>query len=129
VALILTPSGAPQIWHSFTTGPEASAIPVVTLLAIASGWSVYHRRYQLARITTAAEVALVLVGWALAQYPYLVVPDLTVTNSAASPATQRATLIVFGIGAIFLIPSLWFLYSVFKGQQPDASPKPEKAQH
>src|SRR3954465_14231978 len=121
VALILTPSGAPQIWQSFTTGPEAIAIPVVILLAVASGWTVYHRRYQLARVTAAAEVALLLAGWALAQYPYLVVPALTFANSAASPATLRAPLIVFGIGAIFLIPSLWLLYSVFKGQLPGAT--------
>jgi cytochrome d ubiquinol oxidase subunit II len=126
LALTLTPSGAPQIWQSFTTGPEAIAIPIVILLAVASGWAVYQRRYHLARVTAAAEVALLLVGWALAQYPYLVVPDLTVANSAASPATLRATLIVFGIGAIFLVPSLWFLYSIFKGQLPGASTRPDE---
>ena len=71
-------------------------------------------------------MTLLLVGWALAQYPYLVVPDLTVANSAASPATLRATLIVFGIGAIFLIPSLWFLYAVFKGQLPGENARPDE---
>lgn len=128
IALILTPSGAPQIWQSFTTGPEVIAVPVVVLLALASGWAVYHRRYRLARIAAAAEVVVLLVGWALAQYPYLIVDDLTVADSAASPATLRATLIIFGIGSVFLIPSLWFLYSVFKGQLPGAAPRPDEAQ-
>ena len=96
------------------------AVPVGIGLALLSGWAVFTRRYRLARIAAAAEVALLLVGWALAQYPYLVVPDLTFENAAASPAMLRATLIVFGIGAIFLIPSLWFLFSVFKADLPGA---------
>jgi cytochrome bd ubiquinol oxidase subunit II len=121
IALVLAPAGAPQIWQSFTSGYATVALPVVVVLALISGLAVYRRRYQLARIAAAAEVALVLVGWALAQYPYLVVPDLTYANSAASEATMRAALIVFAIGALFLIPSLWYLYSVFKGQLPGAA--------
>jgi cytochrome d ubiquinol oxidase subunit II len=128
IALILTPSGAPWIWQSFTNEPDAIAIPIVIVLAVASGWAVLHRRYRLARVTAAAEVALLLVGWAIAQYPYLVVPDLKFDQSAASPATLRATLIIFSIGAIFLIPSLWFLYSVFKGQLPGEGTRADKAQ-
>ncbi|MCC2626639.1 MAG: hypothetical protein K0S14_289, partial [Thermomicrobiales bacterium] len=29
-------------------------------------------------------------------------------------------LVVFGIGALFLIPSLWFLFTVFKADLPGA---------
>ena len=43
---------------------------------------------------------MLLAGWALAQYPYLVVPDLTFENAAASPAMMRAALVIFGIGAL-----------------------------
>ena len=31
---------------------------------------------------------------------------------------MRAALIVFGIGALFLVPSLWFLFRVFKADLP-----------
>jgi hypothetical protein len=34
---------------------------------------------------------------------------------------RRAALIVFGIGAIFLVPSLVFLYAIFKSDQPGAT--------
>ena len=113
---------APQIWQSLT----GAAVGVVVLgvgLALLSGWAVANRRYRLARAAAAAEVALLLVGWALAQYPYLVVPDLTFENAAASPAMMRAALIVFTIGALFLIPSLWFLFAVFKGELPVRHPE------
>ena len=33
---------------------------------------------------------------------------------------MRAALVTFGIGALFLIPSLWFLYRVFKADLPGA---------
>jgi hypothetical protein len=33
---------------------------------------------------------------------------------------MRAALVVFGIGALFLIPSLWFLFKVFKADLPGA---------
>ena len=61
-----------------------------------------------------------LIGWALAQYPYLVVPDLTFAEAHASEAMMRAALVVFAIGALFLIPSLGLLYTVFKGRLPGA---------
>jgi cytochrome d ubiquinol oxidase subunit II len=118
IALILAREGAPRIWHGLTTGAAVIAVPVGMLTALLSGAAVHQRRYRLARVAAAAEVALLLVGWALAQYPYLVVPDLTFANAASSPAMMRAALITFAIGAIFLVPSLWFLYTVFKGDLP-----------
>ena len=120
LALILARSGAPWIWHGLTSRAAVIAVPLAIALALLSGWAVFARRYWLARVAAAAEVALLLAGWALAQYPYLVVPDLTFENAAASPAMMRAALIVFGIGALFLIPSLWFLYRVFKADLPGA---------
>ena len=90
-------------------------------LAVLSGWAVWTRRYRLARIAAAAEVALLIVGWALAQYPYLVVPDLTYENAAASDAMLKVSLIVFGIGSLLLVPSLLLLFALFKGENPAAT--------
>lgn len=115
LALLLARSRAPQIWHGLTR--EA---PVMVPLALAatglSGWAVWSRRYHLARVAAAVGVTVLLAGWALAQYPYLVVPDLTFDESAAPDATLRALLIVLGGGALLLAPSLWLLFSVFKRQ-------------
>lgn len=119
IALPLAQEGAPHIWRGLTA--EASVVlPLGLGLALLSGWAVYARRFRLARLTAAGEVALLLAGWAWAQYPYLIVPDLTFQEAAATPAMQRAALIVFAVGALFLIPSLWFLYRVFKTDLPGA---------
>jgi cytochrome d ubiquinol oxidase subunit II len=120
VVLLLSRSGAPWIWHGLTSRVAVFAIPMGIGFAVLSGWAVFRRRYRLARAAAIVEVALLLTGWALAQYPYLVVPDLTFENAAASPAMMRAALVVLGIGALFLLPSLWFLFRVFKAELPGA---------
>jgi cytochrome d ubiquinol oxidase subunit II len=73
------------------------------------------RRFQLARICAAGQVTLILWGWALAQYPYLVRPELTIHNGAAPQATMRALLWALAAGVVLLFPSYWYLFHVFKG--------------
>jgi cytochrome bd ubiquinol oxidase subunit II len=121
VALPLARSEAPQVWEGLTD--EALLIVPLALGATGlSGWAVWARRYRLARPAAALAVATLLAGWALAQYPYLVVPDLTFEESAASDATLRALLIVLGLGSVVLVPSLWLLFAVFKGDNPAVEP-------
>ena len=60
--------------------------------------------------TAALAVVAIVVGWALAQDPYLLPPSLTLDEAAAADATLQATIIVVGIGLLVLGPSLWFLY-------------------
>jgi hypothetical protein len=52
-----------------------------------------------------------VAGWAAAQRPDFL-PGLTVTQAAASRATLIAVLVVVGIGAVVLIPSLSLLFGL-----------------
>lgn len=99
-------------------------LPVVLLglLCFAgSAWSVFTRRYALSRIFAAAEIALVLIGWGLAQYPYLVYPDMKFADMAAPLSTIKFVIFSLPFGAAVLIPSLWLLMKVFK-TGPAAAP-------
>ena len=62
------------------------------------------------------QVTLILVGWSLAQYPHLIVPDVTVSNACAPEITLRLLVLALGAGAIVLLPSLAFLFHLFKGK-------------
>ncbi len=124
IALPVSRSEAPHIWSRFTSGWGPLLIAASVILASVSGWAVLARRFALARLTAAAEVAVLLGGWALAQYPYLVVADIKFTDAAASPLMLKSALITYAIGAVFLIPSLFLLFSVFKGLNPAAEPSP-----
>ncbi len=76
--------------------------------------AVLARRYKLARVLAGAQVTLILAGWALAHRPYLIAPDVTIAAAAASPRTLSLMLWIVGAGALILVPSLLFLFRVFR---------------
>ncbi len=73
-----------------------------------------RHRYRAARAAMVALAGLVLWGWMIAQYPYLIPPRLTITDAASPPATLRAFVVAIAIGAAVLLPSLWYLLNVFR---------------
>jgi len=77
-------------------------------------WALITRRFTLARPLAAAQVTLIVLGWGASQYPYLLVPDVTLASAAAPPRTLVLLLTALGTGALTLIPSLWLLFRVFK---------------
>ena len=85
------------------------------LAALGTLAALWARRFPWARFCAAGQVTLILWGWALAQYPYLVRPELTIHNSAAPQATMRALLWALAAGVVLLFPSYWYLFHVFKG--------------
>jgi len=90
---------------------------VAALTAFGALW---QRRFHLARIAAAAQVALILWGWGLAQFPYILPPGLTIAEAAAPRATLTLVLIALVVGAIVLFPSLYYLFKIFKSN-PEGS--------
>jgi cytochrome d ubiquinol oxidase subunit II len=109
--------GAPLLWDHLTE--PTSAPPMMAGIAVAalSAWAVGVRRYQLARALAVAEVVIVLWGWAFGQWPYIIYPDYTVYNSAAPGPSIRFLLDVLPFGLALLVPSLIYLFVVFKGRR------------
>jgi len=91
-------------------------VALTAAAAIGAFWSLWRRRYHLARVAAAGEVTLILLGWGLAQYPYLLPPDLTITGAAAPRITLELALIAVLGGAVVLFPSLYYLFKVFKAR-------------
>lgn len=52
------------------------------------------------------------------EYDYLIPPHVTVENSVSPAITLEEFLICVAAGMIVLLPSLWFLFHVFKGRNP-----------
>jgi cytochrome d ubiquinol oxidase subunit II len=72
------------------------------------------RRFLVARAAAIALGTIVMLGWAFGQYPYLIRPDITIRSAAAPAATLELLAIGLAVGAVFLIPSLFWLLRVFK---------------
>ena len=62
--------------------------------------------------------AAILAGWGVASFPYLIYPSVTISGAAAAPQVQLAILVGAALGAVILVPSLWLLFSLFKGKMP-----------
>jgi cytochrome bd ubiquinol oxidase subunit II len=103
------------IRHGLITRPEAWLVEAcamgATVVALHALWL---RRFHRARTAAAIQVALILGGWGIAQYPYLIRPDITIINSAAPENVASAIDIALGCGAVVLIPSLALLFLIFK---------------
>jgi cytochrome d ubiquinol oxidase subunit II len=101
-------------------GLISRGLPVILASAVAGISSIVlllRRRTGLARVAAALAVTAIIWGWAVAQYPYLLQPGLTVQAAAAGPATLNAMLISLVAGAVLLVPSLAFLFALFhRGQ-------------
>lgn len=71
---------------------------------------VYRRRYGPARLGAAAAVGSLVVGWALAQQPYLLPDALTIAAASAGRPTLLALLVGTAVGGVILVPSLILLF-------------------
>jgi cytochrome d ubiquinol oxidase subunit II len=116
--LLLSALDVPRLWQQLLGGLGTPALVGGVLLAPAAAWALWRRRYSLARVLAAGQVVALLTGWALAQLPYVVYPDVTLTGSAAPSATLSFVLWTLPFGLAMLLPSLWFLFAVFKGRNP-----------
>jgi len=114
-ALLLAVGAAPALGRALTSSAWSAPLHAATAAAAVTAiWALWTRRYRVARAAAAAQVALIIVGWGLAQFPALVRPDLTVHNSAAPRVTLVLTAWALAAGGLLLVPSLWYLFRVFK---------------
>ncbi len=115
LVLLLARREAPLVLEGLVASAWAVPLHLATgATAIAVLGALWYRRFRLARIAAGLQVTLIFWGWPLAQYPLLLPPDLSVARAAAPEATLRLVLIILGAGAIVLLPSLWYLFQIFK---------------
>ena len=116
VGLLLSPQ-APMVERGLLATRWAALLHLLTgVAALLAFGALWRRRYRVARVAAAAQVALILWGWGLSQYPYLLPPDLTIAEAAAPRVTLELALIALIAGAIVLFPSLFYLFRVFKSR-------------
>ncbi len=122
LAVPLTRSDAEHLYSGLISARGAGVISIGVIAALVSLRALLTRRFRLARHATVVQVAFLLGGWGVAQYPYLIYPDLTLTAAAAPEATLQFVLWTLPFGAAILIPSIWFLFAVFKSATPKGLP-------
>jgi cytochrome d ubiquinol oxidase subunit II len=111
--LFVLRADAPQLFAGLT----GRALPAV-LLSVVAGLAalvlLWTGRFVPARAASAVAVTAILVGWAVAQYPYVLVPELTIEEAATGRATLVAMLVALVAGSLVLVPALVYLYVLFQ---------------
>jgi hypothetical protein len=69
--------------------------------------------WRAARTTAAVQVSLILRGWGIAQYPYVIPFTLTIRDAAALRPTLELLLGCLGVGSLIVFPSLAYLFRTF----------------
>jgi len=114
---VLAKSGAPTVRAGISRSWWALGLHLLTgMFATAAFYALWTRRYKLARVCAAAQITLILLGWAFAQFPHVIEPDVTIASAAAPQITLELLLIALAAGAIVLFPSYYYLIRVFKAE-------------
>jgi len=117
VVFVLSQSDAPKVRAGLSASVFALPLHAMTALCAAGAFAtLWLRNYKVARVFAALQVSLIIWGWALAQYPCIVAPDVTIGSAAAPAATLRFLVLALASGAVLLFPSLYYLMKVFKGK-------------
>jgi cytochrome bd ubiquinol oxidase subunit II len=111
-------------------GLSSRALPLVIISAacgIGSLVLLLRNSHRGARLLAIGAVASIVIGWGVAQWPYLFPTTLKVSQAAAPDATLETILVVFIVAAIVILPSLGLLYvldqkSLLESEPGDGAP-------
>jgi cytochrome d ubiquinol oxidase subunit II len=107
--IVVLRSDARYVFDGFT----ARALPLAVVSALCGLGSLVlllRRSHRGARLLAIGAVASVIWGWGVAQWPYILPTSLKVSAAAAPSATLASVLVVFGVAAVLILPSLGLLY-------------------
>ncbi|MFF0860286.1 cytochrome d ubiquinol oxidase subunit II [Nonomuraea sp. NPDC003560] len=123
VSLLVLRADAPALFAELTTGRALPLLALSVLAGLASLVLLWRRAYLAVRLSAALAVTGLLWGWGVGQYPVLL-PGLTLDQAAATDAVLAASLGSLAVGAVLLVPSLWWLYATFQRERGEISRRP-----
>ncbi|MGW0232229.1 cytochrome d ubiquinol oxidase subunit II [Actinopolymorpha singaporensis] len=122
VGLVVLHADAPGLFTELTSGRALPLLVLSLAAGLASLVLLWLRVFVAVRITAAAAVVGLLWGWGVGQFPRLL-PGVTARQAAATDAVLAATIGAVAVGALLLVPSLWWLYATFqRGSHQETAP-------
>ena len=116
IGVFVLASDAPTLFDGLIGrgGPEVFIAAIAgsfTMVMLAQG---YTRR---ARFGAVIAVATVVIGWGFAQFPWILVDNVTIADGAGHPATLTALLVAAGIATVVVVPALVLLFTLVDKNQ------------
>lgn len=116
--LFVLRADAPVLFAELIAGRALPLVALSVATGLASLLLLQMRAYVAVRVSAALAVAGLLWGWGVGQYPELL-PGVTLGDAAATDAVLAASLGSLAVGALLLVPSLWWLYATFQRDHAD----------
>ena len=114
-------------------GLTGRALPLVVLSGVGgltTLWLLRTRRFVVARVSAAVSVGAIVVGWGVAQYPWVLVDEVTIADAAGAPATLTGLLIAFAVAGVLVVPALVALFVlVDRGMVSGGEDRPAPVDH
>ena len=99
------------------SGRAAPLIVVSVLAGTGTLLLLLRRLYDVARFTASAAVAAVVLGWGIAQYPWMLVDEVTIAEAAGAPATLQALLVAVALAGVIVLPALLYLLRLTQSEE------------
>jgi cytochrome d ubiquinol oxidase subunit II len=106
--------------NTLSDGLTGRAAPLVVISGLAGAATlvlVIMRRFSPARLSALVAVATVLLGWGVAQYPWILVDEVTIAEGAGADATLVALLVAVGLAVVLVLPALAFLFRLTQSER------------
>jgi cytochrome d ubiquinol oxidase subunit II len=123
VGVVVLHDDAHQLYENLV----GRALPLVVLSTIAGLVALlllFRRADHAARLAGAVAVAAVVLGWGIAQWPYLLPTSTTVEEAAAPHATLVALAVVTVAAVVIVVPALVWLFVLDQANRLEARTAP-----
>jgi cytochrome d ubiquinol oxidase subunit II len=110
VTIAVLRTSAPEVFTELTRGRGLPLVVISVLAGMAVLVLLLFDRTRLVRPLAVLAVAAVVFGWAVAQYPEVLPPRLTIAAAAAPVGTEATELVVVGIIVVLVAPSFALLF-------------------
>jgi len=109
VGIIPIEIDAPTLAHGLT-GRAVGIVIVSAAAGLTTMWLLIVGRLRPARVSAVIAVASITIGWGVAQYPWVLVDELTIKESAGAHTTLVGLTIAAGLAAVLILPALAYLF-------------------
>jgi cytochrome d ubiquinol oxidase subunit II len=106
-----------SLFDELTSGWALACVVLSIVMGVVSLVLLWRRLFLAVRITAALAVVGLLWGWGVGQYPILL-PGLDLHGAAATDSVLAALLGALAVGALLLLPSMAWLFSIFQRREP-----------
>jgi cytochrome d ubiquinol oxidase subunit II len=105
---------------TLSAGLTGRAAPLIVASGVAGAATLVllvRRRPAPARLSAVVAVATVLLGWGVAQYPWMLVDEVTIEEGAGADATLVALLVAVGLALVLVLPALGYLFRLTQSER------------